>query len=241
MSDVRAMRTTMGTALRIGGGQLPSRPPNDTRRHLRRWGRRGITRATSTIAPTLRRSTGYPQSTAPTTTTTSSTISSSGEGATVKFRCERDVLADALDDRRPGGHQPDRRVAGAGRAASRTRRRRAVCHRHRPRPVDPPGGDRRRRQRRRGRRAGAAQSPMPSSRCRRAPSRSTAGDDECQITAGRSQFSLRTLHARRLPGAGRPGRRGGDVVVGRLFAEALRQVVPGSEHRRGPRACSPAC
>ena len=61
-----------------------------------------------------------------------------GRAATVKFRCERDVLADAL--------------ATAGRAAtSRTgalpvlegsapavRRRRAVGHRHRPRDVDPP-------------------------------------------------------------------------------------------------------
>ena len=156
-----------------------------------------------------------------------------GKGRTVKFRCEREVLADAL--------------ATAGRAAtSRTgtlpvlsglrlevRRRRAVGHRHRSRAVDPPDRRRRRRARRRGRRPGA---PRGRHRARAAVGRGRGrarATTEVSISAGRSQFAIRPLGLDDYPMQARAGRRGGHavVVVGRRGAAPGRA---GGEHRRCP-------
>ena len=156
-----------------------------------------------------------------------------GKGRSVKFRCEREVLADAL--------------ATAGRAAtSRTGTlpvlaglrlevdgRRAVGHRHRPRAVDPADRRRRRRARRRRRRAG------PPRRRHRALAAGRGGRVRARPTtrsasAPAARSSRPPAGARRLPDAGRAGGRGGHAVVG----VGRRGAAPGrarGEHRRRPR------
>ena len=146
----------------------------------------------------------------------------------MKFRCERDVLAEAL--------------ATAGRAAtSRTGTLpvlsglrlevvgdELVGHRHRPRAHDParrsPVG---------GERDGAVVVParLVADIVQVAAGRGRRGrastDDEVTISAGRSQFSRAPARARRLSRAGRAGGRGGDAVVGRV----RRGAAPGRAGR----------
>ena len=62
----------------------------------------------------------------------------------------------------------------------------------------------------------------------------SVGEDDVNISAGRSQFSLRQLQPRRLPRAGRSGGRGGHGGVGGL-RRCLAPGGAGGEHRRGTR------
>ena len=152
----------------------------------------------------------------------------------MKFRCEREVLADAL--------------ATAGRAAtSRTgtlpvlsglrlevHRRRAVGHRHRPRAVDPADGRRRRRARRRRRSSRRASWPTSCGRCPPGAVEVALADDERRSASAPGARSSRSARwPRRLPDAGRAGRRGGHAVVG----VGRRGAAPGragGQHRRCP-------
>ena len=143
----------------------------------------------------------------------------------VKFRCERDVLVEALGTAgravsSRGGALPVL-VRGAGRAARRPPR----AHRLRPRPdhLGPGGGDRRGGRRRR--RAGAAgdrHRPVPRARY---GSTSWSVSDEARITAGRSQFAIRVLPAEEFPRLAEPPADAVTLDAGE-FAAALRQVVP---------------
>lgn len=58
------------------------------------------------------------------------------------------------------------------------------------------------------------------------------GDDEAQIAAGRSQFVVRTLPAEEFPRVGEPPENAVSLEAP-LFAEALRQVVPAAGHDDG--------
>ena len=146
-----------------------------------------------------------------------------GKGPTVKFRCERDVLAEPWPPRDVPRRAAPARSPCSG-SASVGAWRRARRHRHRPRADDPADDDRRWRD------ATALSSCRPGSAptscvvAGRARWSSSSGDDEATITAGRSQFSLRSYDSTTSrPRSTRRPRR--SRCRRAAFADALRQVV----------------
>ena len=146
---------------------------------------------------------------------------------TVKFRCERDVLVEALGAGRPRGHEPRRRPAGAVAACASSSP--ATTLRLTGSDLDltitsttTVAGERDGV----GRAAGQARHRhRPRARAAaRSRSRSTA--TRPASAAGRSQFSVRLLPADEFPRLPVPAERGRRRSTPTAFAEALRQVVP---------------
>ena len=169
--------TSCGHLHRRLGGQPPRRPPNDIACHLAAGDGGGQPGA---VTPTPLRcaddglspihSTYYRYYLHPSPRC--------GKGRTVKFRCEREILADALATAGRAATSRTGTLPVLSGSAARGQRRRADGHRHRPRADDP--ADRHRSA------ASAtvrwscrpAWSPTSSGRCRPARSRSALADDE---------------------------------------------------------------
>ncbi len=121
----------------------------------------------------------------------------------MKFRCERDVLVEALGDGWTCGHRTHRDAARAVRACSiELERRPAAGHRDGPRPDDPDvevtvAGDT----------DGVTVLParltadIVRSLEQRAPSPSKSAEDDVHISSGRSEFTRAVPAGRRLPAA----------------------------------------
>ena len=130
---------SLGTRARSRRGQLPRRPPNDIGVISAPGDDRGRTRRARARARTLRRR-GLSPIHSPYYHYYFYTYPDHGKGPTVKFRCERDVLADALATAGRAATSRTGTLPGAVRPAPGGAGRRAVGHRHRPRAVDPPHG-----------------------------------------------------------------------------------------------------
>ena len=234
MTAVDAGGPTCGrTARRAVDSRTVVHRPSSARR--RPCGSLWTAAGTPQPAADLRRTARRPQSTAPITTIKLSyDTQTRRKRADVKFRCERDVLVEALAHRRPGGRPSRGSAPGAVRRAPRAAGRPARAHRHRPRAHDPGRG----RGRRRATTAcGGARPGSPPTSCgRSSPARSTSRPTATRPTSpsGRSQFTVRPLSRRRVPAAApsRPPTR--CTLPASSFGEALRQVVARGQHRRGP-------
>ena len=159
----------------------------------------------------------------------------------MKFRCERDVLVEALGDRRPRRRQPGRRAARPVRRASRARRRSAAPHRQRPRADD----------RRRDRRWPGRPTAWPSCRrdsppisCASLQSRQRRGrtSTTTRPTSRRdgSSSAIRLLPADEFPRLSSPSRRRGHPGRRRV----RRRAAPGGaggQRATTPARSSPAC
>ena len=143
----------------------------------------------------------------------------------MKFRCERDTLAEAVAHRPAGGRVPHRRASRCCRASgSRSTPAIARAGRHRPRAHDPGAGPGR--QRRRGQRGRPGAAVLGD----RAPARGRHRDGR----AGR----------RRRPDRGRPLRHHAAHAVGRRVpaaARGRRGRRAGRRRGRSPRRCARWC
>ena len=231
----RPVRTACGRHASDGGQPL-GRPPNDTR-VIRRWGRRGTTRRGDTHA--LRcGDDGLSPIHSPYYRYSFFQTPRCGKGRTVKFRCEREVLADAL--------------ATAGRAATSRTGTLPVLSGLRLevrgdeltvtgtdlelsiRLTVTVGGER----------DGAVVVParLVADIVRSLPPGAvevSVVDEEVSISAGRSQFSIRPLGLDDYPQQGEPAAEA-VTLSSAAVAEALRQVVRAAS-TDDARPCSPGC